>query len=46
VIWPPETRVCRLRPECGPEGTWVGPTGEYLDGVSVETEARVVDNGT
>jgi hypothetical protein len=41
VLWPPETRVCRLRPECGTEGTWVGPGGEYLDGVSVETRARV-----
>jgi hypothetical protein len=45
VIWPPETRVCRLRPECGTEGTWVGPDGDYLDGVSVETEVRVVDDG-
>jgi hypothetical protein len=45
VLWPPETRVCRLRPECGTEGTWVGPDGEYLDGVSVETEAQVVDDG-
>ena len=43
VLWPPETRVCRLRPECGTEGTWVGPDGEYLTGVSVETEARVVE---
>jgi 4-amino-4-deoxy-L-arabinose transferase-like glycosyltransferase len=41
VLWPPETRVCRLRPECGTEGTWVGPDGEYLSGVSVETAARV-----
>ena len=43
VLWPPETRVCRLRPECGTEGTWVGPDGDYLDGVSVETDARVAD---
>jgi hypothetical protein len=42
VLWPPETRVCRLRPECGTEGTWVGPDGDYLSGVSVETDARVV----
>jgi hypothetical protein len=41
VLWPPETRVCRLRPECGTEGTWVGPDGDYLSGVSVETAARV-----
>ena len=41
VVWPPETRVCRLTPECGYDGTWVGPDGDYVDGVSVETEARV-----
>ncbi len=41
VVWPPETRVCRLTAECGYEGTWVGPDGEYVGGVSVETEARV-----
>jgi hypothetical protein len=46
VLWPPETRVCRLRPECGTEGTWVGPDGEYLTGVSVETDARAVDAGS
>jgi hypothetical protein len=46
VLWPPETRVCRLQPECGTEGTWVGSDGEYLDGVSVETDARVVDEST
>ena len=43
VLWPPETRICRLRPECGTEGTWVGPDGSYLDGVSVDTDARVVN---
>lgn len=41
ALWPPETRVCRLRTECGMEGTWVGPGGDYVDGVSVETSARV-----
>ena len=41
VVWPPETRVCRLTAECGFEGTWIGPDGEYVDGVSVETAARV-----
>ncbi|MGQ4556975.1 DUF7846 domain-containing protein [Halobellus sp. GM3] len=41
VVWPPETRVCRLTTECGTEGTWVGPDGDYVDGVSVETDARV-----
>ena len=40
VVWPPETRVCRLTPECGYEGTWVGPDGDYVAGVSVETSAR------
>jgi hypothetical protein len=42
VVWPPETRVCRLTAECGYEGTWVGPDGDYVRGVSVETSARVV----
>ena len=41
VVWPPESRVCRLTPECGYDGTWVGQDGDYVDGVSVETEARV-----
>jgi len=41
VVWPPETRVCRLTAECGYEGTWVGPDGDYVGGASVETEARV-----
>ncbi|RDZ61501.1 hypothetical protein C5B90_17870 [Haloferax sp. Atlit-12N] len=41
VVWPPETRVCRLTTDCGTEGAWVGPDGDYLDGVSVETDARV-----
>lgn len=40
VLWPPETRVCRLTTECGLESTWVGPGGDYVAGVSVETEAR------
>ena len=41
AVWPPETRVCRLTTECGYEGTWVGPDGDYVDGVTVATEARV-----
>ena len=41
VVWPPETRVCRLTTDCGSEREWVGPDGDYLDGVSVETDARV-----
>ncbi|QIB74676.1 glycosyltransferase family 39 protein [Halogeometricum borinquense] len=43
VLWPPETRVCRLTTECGTEGTWVGPDGEYVSGVSVETAATASD---
>jgi hypothetical protein len=39
VVWPPETRVCRLTTECGSGGTWVGPDGDYLPGVSVTTTA-------
>ncbi|WP_416839885.1 ArnT family glycosyltransferase [Haloferax sp. DFSO52] len=39
VIWPPETRVCRLTTDCGTEGEWVGPDGDYLPGVAVETDA-------
>jgi len=39
VLWPPETRVCRLTPECGMESTWVGPEGDYVEGVRVETSA-------
>ncbi len=39
VLWPPETRVCLLRTECGMESTWVGPDGEYVGGVSVTTRA-------
>ncbi|WP_224332222.1 glycosyltransferase family 39 protein [Haloprofundus halobius] len=42
ALWPPETRVCRLQTECGREGTWVGPDGDYLDGVSVATNATAV----
>lgn len=44
VVWPPETRVCRLTTECGRAGTWVGPDGEYVSGVSVETSARAAGN--
>jgi hypothetical protein len=39
VVWPPETRVCRLTTDCGREGTWVGPDGDYVGGVSVTTDA-------
>jgi hypothetical protein len=40
VIWPPETRVCSLTTDCGREGVYVGPDGDYVSGVSVETSAR------
>ncbi|WP_417448678.1 hypothetical protein [Haloplanus litoreus] len=39
VIWPPETRVCALTTDCGREGLYVGPDGDYISGVSVETAA-------
>ncbi|MDQ2054004.1 glycosyltransferase family 39 protein [Halobellus sp. H-GB7] len=42
VVWPPETRICRLTTECGSEGTWVGSDGDYVAGVSVATNASVV----
>lgn len=40
AVWPPETRVCRLRTACGTAGTWIGPDGDYVAGVSVTTDAR------
>jgi hypothetical protein len=43
VVWPPETRVCRLTTECGYEGTWVGSDGSYVSGVSVETTAAATN---
>ena len=46
AVWPPETRICRLTTECGYEGTWVGPEGDYLDGVTVETSARVANGSS
>jgi hypothetical protein len=39
VIWPPETRVCSLTTDCGREGVYVGQDGDYVSGVSVETDA-------
>jgi hypothetical protein len=43
VVWPPETRICRLTTECGNEGTWVGSDGSYVSGVSVETAATAAN---
>ena len=40
VIWPPEIKVCSLTTDCGREGVYVGPDGDYVSGVSVETSAR------
>jgi hypothetical protein len=42
VVWPPETRVCRLTPDCGYEGTYVGDRGSYLTGVSVNESIETV----
>jgi hypothetical protein len=46
AVWPPETRVCRLTTECGYDGTWVGPDGDYVRGIAVETSARGVENAS
>jgi hypothetical protein len=43
AVWPPPTRVCRLTTDCGREGTWVGPDGDYLTGVSVDATARATN---
>ncbi|MFC6991522.1 ArnT family glycosyltransferase [Haladaptatus sp. GCM10025707] len=37
VIWPPEKRVCRLRANCGYEGTYLKNATDYVSGVSFET---------
>jgi hypothetical protein len=39
VIWPPEIRICSLTTDCGREGVYVGPDGDYVSGVSVATNA-------
>nr|WP_303645310.1 glycosyltransferase family 39 protein [Salinirubrum litoreum] len=39
VVWPPETVVCELTTDCGSEERWVGPEGDYPDGVGVATNA-------
>jgi hypothetical protein len=39
LLWPGETRVCRLTTDCGTEGTYLGPNrGEYVAGVSLSTD--------
>jgi len=45
VVWPPETRICSLATDCGREGTYVGPDGDYVSGVSV-TAAATAHNVT
>jgi hypothetical protein len=40
VVWPPEIRVCSLTTDCGREGTYVGPAGDYVSGVRVDTAVR------
>lgn len=37
VIWPPRTEVCRLTANCGYADTYLPGTGDYGDGVSVNT---------
>jgi hypothetical protein len=39
VVWPPKTVVCELQTDCGSASRWVGPEGEYPDGVRVQTNA-------
>lgn len=43
VIWPPEIRICSLTTDCGREGVYVGPDGDYVSGVSVETAATATN---
>jgi hypothetical protein len=43
VIWPPEAKVCSLTTDCGREGVYVGPDGDYVSGVSRETSARAAN---
>ncbi|MEA5386593.1 glycosyltransferase family 39 protein [Haloarculaceae archaeon H-GB11] len=40
IVWPPETRVCRLTPDCGYEGTYVAGTGDYVGGVAVNASVQ------
>jgi len=45
VLWPPETRICSLTTDCGREGTWIGPSDDYVSGVAVESNATAVRTG-
>jgi len=40
LVWPPETRICRLTPDCGREGTYLGPGNGYVDGAVVGTDVN------
>lgn len=46
VVWPPETRVCRLVTDCGYEGTYLPDGGSYPAGTSVSQaiETRADDH--
>ncbi len=44
VVWPPETRVCRLRARCGSEGTYLQDGGDYARGVRVAASATAVND--
>jgi 4-amino-4-deoxy-L-arabinose transferase-like glycosyltransferase len=35
VVWPPETEVCRLTPDCGHRGMYLPGADDYLAGVAV-----------
>jgi hypothetical protein len=41
ALWPPETRVCRLTPDCGYEGMYV-EGGDYPTGASLSTNVTAV----
>jgi len=38
LVWPPESRVCRLVTACGYEGTYIQDEGDYVAGVSMHSE--------
>ena len=43
ALWPAETRVCRLTPDCGLEGTYLpGHPDEHVEGVAVNASVRPV----
>jgi hypothetical protein len=40
LLWPGETRVCRLTFDCGLEATYLPKKGDYLDGVVVSSRVE------